>query len=209
MDTSVLLIGLGLVALLVAFGYLVDLRELKIRPGTRSRVASVVFGFIGFALVVIGVYRVFSPAGEEQSAEPAATATSTTTAPTSAAQAGAISSPGPGSTVTVEQPVSGTADLPVGQDLWVLVEIGNGYHPQPGPIPVTADGTWQATVFVGTAGDSGKQFTLALAATDAAGTAEFVAYLDRGAQTGSYPGLPPQDLPEGWALLDSVTVVRG
>lgn len=91
-----------------------------------------------------------------------------------------ITSPESGSRIPRHVIVRGTAShIPKDKELWILVEAGGHYFPQPGPVYVVDDGTWSAEAWVGSdeAEDIGRHFMLIAALADKAGSAAIHANL--------------------------------
>ena len=72
-----------------------------------------------------------------------------------------ITLPGSGDRILRGVLVQGNArHIPKDKDLWILVEAGGGFFPQPGPVKVAANGTWIANAYVGRPDQIGVEFGL-------------------------------------------------
>lgn len=120
-----------------------------------------------------------------------------------------ISSPVAGSSIPRLVTVQGSAcHLSKGEELWLLVvpEGVTAYYPQMGPIVISDDGTWTASVYAGLDDpvDVGRGFVLTAAIADQQGSAAIRTYFS---QTGTdYKGLEP--LPQGIRLMTQTRVIR-
>jgi len=92
-----------------------------------------------------------------------------------------INSPIDGSKAGPAIIITGSAkNVPPGRYLWLLVqpEGTTQYHPQPGPISVTADGSWGATAYLGdNVKDQGKKFMVIVVMGDSRANSQFQSYL--------------------------------
>ena len=120
-----------------------------------------------------------------------------------------ITYPSDGATVEIREIVRGTSqNIPKEQAIWVVIyphEV-NRYYPQDYPADIQANGYWSSLAFFGSEKDTGKKFdvVVVLANKDAQDT--FNAYLKKGKEEKSWPGL--ERLPEGAVIYDRITVTR-
>jgi hypothetical protein len=116
-----------------------------------------------------------------------------------------IVEPANGSRVPGEVTARGTGrNIPAGQTVWGVVQIGGQYWPQR---PVTrVGGDW--TCLVGFGGGAkeldGRQFELLVVTADADTNKAWLDWIAEGERTGNYPGL--NGLPDGVMTYDKVTV---
>lgn len=93
--------------------------------------------------------------------------------------------------------------------LWAIVvpTRAPAYHPQNGKILVAADGSWSASCYFGTPKQGlNEEYRLLIVAATQGASASLSDYLATANRTHEYPGLP--DLPDGVALLKTITVTR-
>lgn len=126
-----------------------------------------------------------------------------------------FSSPKMGASVPRLVPVQGTAcNIPNEKQLWLLVlpEGTTAYHPQTGPVIVSSDGVWTASVYVGSDGtvDLGRGFIVITALADQQGSNAIRQYFEQSRPSGPsgphFAGLAT--LPPGIQLMDQVRVLR-
>ena len=90
----------------------------------------------------------------------------------------------------VRIPIRGTASgVPGDRQLWALVQADGieGYYPQPGPLEIDAEGTWQVTARVGTnsASEWNRPFTITVVAVIVAFVTAVVYFFIRRRDTSS------------------------
>lgn len=115
-----------------------------------------------------------------------------------------ITEPSDGSVVPSEITVEGTASgIEAGSALWTVVHIGGLFWPQRQALIVRD--TWTAQAFIGGGTqDSGKQFDVLAVLADGEADRAFLEWLQRGEETGDFPGLSV--LPPGVNIMDRVAV---
>ena len=117
-----------------------------------------------------------------------------------------ITSPVDGSAVPIQEIVQGTAcHIPQDKELWVMeVVAGVSYFPQNGPIPVSSDGKWNTTAYIGPyPADVGRAFVLYTALADQEGKAAIQQYFK------TAPHFQPLKPPlKGIQLMSQVVVIR-
>jgi hypothetical protein len=104
----------------------------------------------------------------------------------------AIETPEAGATVGAGGMVTGTARVPSGGHIWILLHPpipGNQWFPQE-PVSLRADdGTWSALVYYGTQDDIGREFEIAAVVVTSSTSAAFEGWLRSGRTTNSYTPL--------------------
>lgn len=80
------------------------------------------------------------------------------------------------------------------------------FYPDAELIDLYADGEWSAMVVVGGPDDSEEEFQIIATTSASEGQNAIGEYLDRGRESGDWPGMRP--LPGGVTRHDSVSVVR-
>jgi hypothetical protein len=185
---------------------------------------NLLIGVLGISLLIIGGAIAFklgqqtSPISTEPSPTPTSTSTSSPT-PTSSPSLSPttntslqpsvnITSPKEGAKVPHAVPLEGTVEnLPTNEELWIVKEIGNSYHPDRGPVFIDGK-NWSGTAYVGNnqpGVDKGRKFTILIVAASKETGEQYTKYLDGADAKGSYPGIPSL---LGGKSIKSITVIR-
>ena len=162
----------------------------KISPKILTKLAAITMVICLFSLVFVSIIVILDVVGPKESVV-------------------RITYPSDGATVEIREIVRGTSqNIPKEQAIWVVIyphEV-NRYYPQDYPADIQANGYWSSLAFFGSEKDTGKKFdvVVVLANKDAQDT--FNAYLKKGKEEKSWPGL--ERLPEGAVIYDRITVTR-
>lgn len=121
-----------------------------------------------------------------------------------------IRSPSPGEHVAPDFVASGVAtNVPTGQRIWLVVNVGSGYYAQGELTAVPPLGEWSQPVRFGSDTDSGKVFVLLAVQADPASHARLVAWAEAGRATGQYTAMQEGvDYPDV-TIVASTTVIQG
>lgn len=123
-----------------------------------------------------------------------------------------ITTPANGTTVSKTATVQGTAqNIPTSQTVWLILYPPNVklYYPTASAVTVSQSGTWQTTLTIGGANDTGQPFDIITYIVDQTGKDALVAYnqdIEKN-HPGDYPGMA--QLPSGLTEGNRVTVIRG
>ena len=100
-----------------------------------------------------------------------------------------------------------SGELPDGQFIWVVSNIESVpglWWPQEGPIKPLS-GLWDADVWLGSAVDTGKKFSIAVILVNETDNQVFMKYREEGNETGNFPAIK---LPDSATIMDSIIVTR-
>lgn len=112
---------------------------------------------------------------------------------------GSITIPRENETVSRRIEVKGNlSGLQQGQSVWLAIQIGNLYWPKE-PEIIVSDGEWSAVVYE-SGSPPGGQFSLVLLVVSRKGNKDIEDWINKGNQTGEFPGLKKSDISEMKAL---------
>lgn len=117
-----------------------------------------------------------------------------------------ITYPPDSSKVQMGETIKGTAaNIPEGQQLWIVTRWYDNYYPQ-NYVDIQSDGSWELPVQIGEGDSHGDYYDIMAVLADKNAQNEFNNYLNTFEKTGVFPEM--RKLPDGSMVKVKVTVVR-
>jgi hypothetical protein len=110
-------------------------------------------------------------------------------------------------TAHIQENIAGTANVPEGYELWILVysHEAKKYYPQNGQVNIQ-NGEWSVAVSIGSDDSEGEKFDIMAVLADKEARAELTSYIVNCKKIDNWDGM--SEIPNGAKVYDKITIVR-